>query len=184
MEAVGWSYLPSFGCDQLPAWVYTAEAGDFTVRVRWQTSAQVPSEVPSGGFFSSTSFDLTPQPDGVFSATVGRTAEAVYTGDPADKGNYTHIGLSACPVWAGQDRPELRDPGIRSGGGGSSNGDTWGALALEPGWEDVISFGGGGSSSTESDRIPSAYAADLYLNGELAAELTLLPDAEGGLRLD
>ena len=184
VEATGWSYLPTFGCDQLPAWVYEASAGDFTVRVRWQTSAQVPSEIQSGGFFSSTSFDLTPQPDGVFSATVGRTAEAVYTGDPADKGNYTRIGLSVCPVWEGQGCPELRDPGIRNGGGGSSSGDTWGALALEPGWEDVISFGGGGSGSTESDHIPVAYAADLYLNGELAAELTLLPEPEGGLRFD
>ena len=54
---------------------------------------------------------------------------------------------------------------------------------LGPGDLDGDLFLGGGGSGYqglgELAPLPASYAADLYLNGELAAELTLLP-VEGG----
>ena len=41
--------------------------------------------------------------------------------------------------------------------------------------------GSGGQGIGDLPPRPASYAADLYLNGELAAELTLLPE-EGGPR--
>ena len=65
----------------------------------------------------------------------------------------------------------------------SSDGSSSGTNILEHGWDDWIflSGGGGGLSGDELGTygLPSAYAVDLYLNGEFAAELTLLPE-EGG----
>ena len=82
----------------------------------------------------------------------------------------------------GEERPELRYAGSDSGSGSSSGGENWASQDLPLGWESPIFLGGGGSGGQGIGDLPprpASYAADLYLNGELAAELTLLP-AEGG----
>ena len=83
----------------------------------------------------------------------------------------------------GEARPELRNPGNQGGGGSSSDGSSWASTRLGPGDLDGDLFLGGGGSGYqglgELAPLPASYAADLYLNGELAAELTLLP-VEGG----
>ena len=176
--AYGWVHTPPTSCEQLPAVVYQAQAGDFTVQVRRQTVARVDSRVQSSnGFWSTSSYDYTPKPDGEF-YTYSHYQEWVdYTGDPADKGKYTHLGLSCTPLWGDQERPVLRAPGTGDASGGSNWGDSWTSHSLEGDWDVHIPLGGGGG---DDDRpMPDRYAANLYLNGELAAELTLFPLGDG-----
>ena len=69
-----------------------------------------------------------------------------------------------------------------SAGNTSSSGSSWSSTRLTGDWADEISLDGGGTTfgwERDGDQIPDRIAADLYLNDELAAELTLLP-VEGG----
>ncbi len=192
VQAYGWSDIPSLTFTELPAWVYEAETEDFIIQMRRQNTARVPSEVTSSsGLFSSTSFDTTPRPDGEFTMGSGFELNAIYTGDPADAAKYTHIAATAIPLWEVQERPKLDAPGLVDGGGsatgGSTDGANWGGQPLndgdlEPGG--TIFLSGGGSSGVSTEHFPPAYAVDLYLNGELAAELTLLPTDKGGMDFD
>ena len=109
---------------------------------------------------------------------------AFYHGDPDKKSEYTGIGVSCVPIYGEPDgRPgvEPLDEGWLGGysTSSSSGGSHTGTRILEDGWDDWIFLSGGGSSlagsDLEIDGLPLAYAVDLYLNGELAAELTLLP---------
>ena len=177
-----------WGCEDLPAWIYQAEAEGFRVIVRHQTSCKVTSTVTtedSGSWFFSpqTSFDLTPQPRAEFDdVSDNDLLLAEYVGEPDLKTAYHEIGVSAAPMAEGEERPELRYAGSDSGSGSSSNGENWASQSLPLGWESPVFLGGGGSGGQGIGDLPprpASYAADLYLNGELAAELTLLP-AEGG----
>ena len=177
-----WSYLPKYNCDELPAYRYEAQAEGFTISLRYQTTFTVDSYVQNSTWFSSTSsFDTTPQPHAEFSTGCGNSLYAIYTGDPADKGEITLIGVSIAPLKEDRSRPDLRDPGRGDSGGSSSDGTSWGARSLEEDWGPEVSLSGGGfyGGDPEDLILPEAYAADLYLNGEKAAELTLLP-TEGG----
>ncbi|MDE7243953.1 MAG: M56 family metallopeptidase [Oscillospiraceae bacterium] len=178
-----WGSLRASGPEKsLPAWEYEAGYGDFSLLCRWQTSACIDSfEVNQGFMFSSTSFNCTPMPDGVFNSDCHEELLAYYTGAPENRNRYSHIAASLCDFEEGKPRPELELPGIWSGGGNSTPGGAWGAKPLEDDWESPVYItggGGGGWSETLPDR-PDRYAADLYLNGDLAAELTLLP-VKGG----
>ena len=106
-----------------------------------------------------------------------------YTGGPADKARYTALGVSGAPLKWSEERPELQAPGLGRGGGSSSSGESWHSVPLKGDWDDHLSLGGGGSGEYGGASLPDYYAADLYLNGELAAELTLLP-VEGGTWTD
>lgn len=174
------SALSTFPCEVLPSWNYEAVAGDFTLQMRCQTLSHVDSYVQNSSMFWSTStFDTTPQPGGTFSALQGHALWAIYTGEAADKERYTSIAASSRPVWAGQERPALHAPGLPGEAGSSSSGDSWASEFLEEDWASPIFLSGGGGSAREGFEHPGSYAVDLYLNGQLAAELTLLP-AEGG----
>ncbi len=179
----------SWGCEDLPAFLYQAEAGDFRVTVRHQTSCKVTSTVTtetgsSWIFGPQTSFDLTPQPRAEFDdVSENDLLLAEYIGEPDGQAAYHQIGVSVAPMAEGEERPELRNPGNQGGSGSSSDGSSWVSTRLGPGDLDgPIFLGGGGSGYQglgELGPLPASYAADLYLNGELAAELTLLP-VEGG----
>jgi len=192
VEAYGWTDIPFLNFTELPAWTYEAETEDFLIQMRRQTSARVPSEVQSSSFWSSsTSFDPTPKPDGVFNIGCGYELQAIYTGDPADKAKYTHIGAASAPIWNGQERPEMEAPGLVDGGGSTTGGNmdswSWGGHTLDSEWlegDGTVFLCGGGDSGMSPESFPDAYAVDLYLNGELAAELTLLPTEQGGMNFD
>ena len=175
----------------VPAWVYEGEYGDFTLRIQWQTMVSASSNnIPnSNAFFgfSSHSFDSTPNPHAEFDL-VSRNyiMYAIYHGDPDKKSGYTSIGVSCIPIYSeSQEWSELEpldENRLGNYSTSSSNGSCSGTNVLENGWDDWIFLTGGGDSLAGSDLeiygLPRAYAVDLYLNGELAAELTLLP--EGG----
>ena len=85
----------------------------------------------------------------------------------------------ACSFWARPSAPIAP----WAGGGSDSNGSSWGQNELDWDWEDEVFLIGGGSSYGGIVDPPTAFAADLYLNREKAAELTLYP-VKGGLDLD
>lgn len=178
-----WGSLPPYNCENLPAYLYEARTENFTVRLRYQTAFRVDSYVQNNSwFFSSQSFDTTPQPQGEFTAMDGQELSVIYTGDPADKDEIRSIGVSCAPVQEGEERPELRKAGTGNVGGSSSDGSNWGARSLERDWGPEVRISGGGGSRHPKDfDQPAVYAADLYINGVKQAELTLLP-VEGGTR--
>nr|WP_326126103.1 M56 family metallopeptidase [uncultured Oscillibacter sp.] len=167
----------------LPAWVYEARCGDFTLRMRYQTNSWVEESYVTRFHLFSTK----PQPDGEFSSSYyGTDLTAIYNGTPADRASIRSVGVSCAP-WPFEDRrPELQR-GMGNSSGSSSTGCIW-DFRDNFDWElhgDEIPLGGGGgggSGGTESWVYPppDRYAADFYLNGEKAGELTLLP-VEGGL---
>ncbi|MEI3363528.1 MAG: hypothetical protein V8R75_13855 [Oscillospiraceae bacterium] len=87
--------------------------------------------------------------------------------------------VSYAPMGEGEERPTLQNPEHPDGGGSSTDGSAWSSRTLEEGWGPTVRLGGGGSGGGFPFSLPGAYAADLYLNDALAAELTLLP-VEGG----
>lgn len=166
----------SWGCPDLPACRYEAQGAGFTIRLEYQSIRTVDSYIQSDSWFSSSpSFDTTPQPHADFSNQHNWISlSAIYTGDPADKEDIHRIAVSYAPMWEGRTRPLLSDPGTSSWT--SSDGSGGESIVLEGNWDSEIPLSGGGSNG--ADR-PEAYAANLYLNGQKAAALTLLP-VEGG----
>ncbi len=179
----------SYGNIGLPARVYEARFGDFTLRLRLQTTSHVAESraQTDSPLFSTAVFAATPRPNGEFTDIGYDTSlTAVYTGDPAKRGEIRSIGVSCAPASPDAARPELRNPGTGNSTGSSSNGEEWGTqdtLRWENGNEIFLSGGGGGfaGSGAGTYAFPESYAADLYLNGKKAAALTLLP-VEGGLQ--
>ena len=185
VEAYGWMQLPS-RCDELPNLVFEDQAGDFTVQVKWQTTCRVDSYETGGSmFFSSRVFRTTPQPQGEFTACYQHTSlTAVYTGSPERRKEIRSVGASCAPMTQGETRPQLRNPGGENSSGSSSDGESWGDQSGFDGeTRNEIFLGGGGTGFEGSDAgswaPPDSYAADLYINGEKTAELTLLPREEG-----
>ena len=165
-----------YGCRDLPACRYEAQGAGFIIRLEYQSICTVDSYTQSDSWFSSSpSFDTTPQPHADFSNQHNWISlSAIYIGDPADKEDIHRIAVSYTPMWEGRTRPLLSDPGASNWT--SSDGSGGESIVLEGNWDSEIPLSGGGSSG--ADR-PEAYAANLYLNGQKAAALTLLP-VEGG----
>lgn len=179
VHAVGWMDMPT-GCAQLPAREYEAAAGDFTLRLRRQTLAWADSQEETRGLFSaSSSFSTIPQPDGTFHGRTVYTLWARYTGDPEDKGRYTHIAAAYCPMEAGGERPVLARPGLGEFSSASSDGSAAAGVKLTGNWDSLVYLSGGGTGNGDDYVQPDCWAADLYLNGVLTDHLTLLP-VEGG----
>ena len=180
----------------LPAWVYEARCGDFTLRMRYQTNSCASDiyaffDLPNS---SIPVFDFSLHPDGEFISSYYSTdLTAIYNGTPADWVSIRSVGASSTPWSFGDERPELEHPGIGNTSGSSSAGGEWGTrytydLELSGRKPHGIEVplggsGGGGSGGTEPWVYPppDCYAADFYLNGEKIGELTLLP-VEGGLQ--
>ena len=81
----------------------------------------------------------------------------------------------------------MENPGLLNGGGNSTDGSGWGGQSLGSWWlegDGTVFLSGGGAGNTGVENLPAAYAVNLYLNGKLAAELTLLPTPEGGMNFD
>ena len=178
-SSLGW------GCFELPSQIYAADGAGFRVEIHHQTVSVVDNTVESnsgvnwafghsGSYFN---YDLRPKPDAKFSA-VHSTDRAVLTwlGNEEEKDTIRSLGISYCCVMEGEERPGLQYAGAGNGGGSSSDGRSWGSTTLKPGWDPVQHMHGGGSSFPYSlaDTNPiDYYAADLYINGTLAAELDL-----------
>ena len=165
--------------EAVPARVYEAQAGDFTVRAECWTAGTLSGQ-------PGESVDLVPHPHGAFGQFyVTQSIDAVYTGDPADKDEYQKIAVTSAPCRENGQRPALRDPRSDTYATGSSNsGASWGSQRLRTDWYDeILMLSGGGTTfdwERDGDHLPDRVAADLYLNDKLTAELTLLPVEGGG----
>lgn len=167
----------------LPSWEYAAAAGEFTLRLRWQSACWVESR-GEANWMGISSYDTTPVPDGIFTGSFQQMMVADYAGPAENRGRYQSMGVVYHPMKTGEPRPDLKPLAFPSSdeaewSGGNNQGDSYAQKNLDYEWEDEIFLSGGGSSWEERLDLPAAYAADLYLNGERAASLTLLP-MEGG----
>lgn len=177
-----------WGVEELPAYTYTGTAANFQVKVFFQKSLVVNNTVQtsssSSWFFGPTSaFDTVPKPGAEFDEVYHtQWSQCIFLGSQEDKAAITRLGLSVAPMDDGQERPALQPLSKGSGGGSSSSGESWSSQTLDPDWGPIVSMAGGGSGghiSTDNFLPPDSFAADLYINGEKVAELTLRPE-EGG----
>lgn len=176
-----------WGDESLPAAaVYQGEAENFQLEVQLQTVWTVDNEVQQEAAFSffgsGTAFDSTPKPAAVFEGVqLASFGEAVFTGDETAKAELHHLGLSVAPMEEDGSRPALEEPSRGDGGGSGSDGGMWASQTLSSDWDGTLHLGGG-SGGIDPDRVlplPAGYAADLYVNGELAASV-VLERVEGG----
>ena len=173
--------------DVLPPFcTYAAEYGDFRLEMKQWYSYQVPSWAQPGenvyiGGYAWDAFNTFPQPDGTFDKNLSKSLYVTYIGDAADKAKYNciRIGAVSKPWAAGEARPYFQHySGLGDSSGSSNQGECFGFTSLGSDWESPVFICGGGGYGI--DEQPDRYAADFYLNGSLAAELELLPVAEGG----
>lgn len=172
-----------WGCLELPGIVYSGVHSDFRIDAKVQTVYKVESTVQNDNsnflFGNSTSyFDTTPKPNAEFIWAARTQSETLtHLGTAEDRGKIEGLGLSVAPVYSGEKRPDnLTAVTGYSSGGGSSNGESWGSQRTEPGWGPaiVLNRGGGGTFNPQRDAVlPEYYAADLYINNKLAAQLDL-----------
>lgn len=156
----------------IPAWTYEAKAGDFTLRVNLQTSACVyhTQQGHESNWNSPFAFIQIPSLNGTFTSKRVEGVQVIYTGMEEDKKGCKKISISYRPMMEGTQRPKLPVPD----GPGTLPGIISTRLLAE-GSPVEISMGNS-SAGFDGDFVPpSYYAADLYLDDELAAELTLLP---------
>lgn len=174
LYAEGWSGLPGSGVEELVSRVYEGQAGDFKVRVDWSSYSFVDSYKTSDGLFPTTYFDREPQPDGELTTQAMSSLQVSYVGKPEDKEKYSHIGVSFNPMEENGERPRL--PALLWADGYIGSSEGYEGMPLEEGWEELPPMGGCGAGCGKGIlEPPPAYAADLYLNKEKVAELTLLP---------
>lgn len=171
-----------WGVEELPSYVYSGTAENFRVEVRYQKTFAVDNTVQNTNstswfFGPSTSFDTVPKPSAQFyEVTNNQWTRCVYLGAEEGKAAITQLGVSVLPLEEGEERPALQSAGYGNGGGSSTDGADWASRELDSDWGPVVLMGGGGGSSefdNDSFLLPDSFAADLYINGEKAAELTL-----------
>ena len=170
-----------WGCIDLPGIVYSGTHSDFRIDAKVQTVYTVESSVQSDNnnfLFGSTSyFDTTPKPNADFTWAARTQGEIItHLGTAEDRDEIEVLGLSIAPVYAGEQRPkDLTVPTGGHSGGSSSNGESWFSQKTEPGWDPIIkNDGGGGTFDPNRDAVlPEFFAADLYVNDALIAQLDL-----------
>lgn len=158
----------------LPFWTYQAQYGDFVLEVKRQT-------VYDGrGYSSIDAGPADPWPDRNFLDWDHLDEVTVrYTGDETGKGQYTSIGLTADPIWWEGDQPRLWEPRPQGSVKAASSSVMSDVRTLEGDWEETVLLFYNETTGGMDYQAPLVYGAGLWLNGQLAAELTLLP-AEGG----
>lgn len=172
----------NWNCRELPAHRLVAEAEDFQLALNFQKNYEADNRVesPSGNliFPSSVRFNLQPNPNAEFTTVHDSNwATLTYVGD--HKNDIRQVGISYAPWPEGHQRPDLDAPEAASGGGSSNRGFCWSSETVTEWKNPVIDLGGGGYSGPFDNSwlaVPERYAADLYINGELAAQLTVLPE--------
>ena len=170
-----------WGCENLPAYGYEGVDGDFKVEVTLQKCFVVNNHVQvnnNGWFFSTSRFDTVPKPDAQFDTVYwNRWSSVTYLGSQEEKKNITSLGLICAPAGKDGTRPELDGRDMSSNSSGSSNhGELWCNTGLGVDWGSEVPMNGGGTTrgySRSSFELPEFFAADVYVNGEKAAELTL-----------
>lgn len=175
-----------YGGDALPAAItYRGEGEEFSVEATYQTIHSVDNTVVTQSdmswfFGGSTSFETSPKPGAVFGLVRQYSAvRCVFTGSEEIRSGLDMVGLSVAPLPDDGARPALQHPGTGDAAGSCSDGSDWCSRVVTADWDGTLSTVGGGGQDPEDFTLPAGYAMDLYLNGQLAEQLTLLPQ-EGG----
>lgn len=181
-QSLGW------GCLELPGIIYSGTAADFRVDVKVQTVYAVENSVQQDGDYmfgnSISHFDTTPKPNAEFTrAGITHSKSLIHLGTAEERNRIEGVGLSVAPVYSGEKRPcDLTAAIGYLSEGVSSNGESWNSQKTESGWGPVVTLNGGGewaegieaiSDPAWNARVPEYYAADLYINNRLAAQLDL-----------
>ncbi len=175
----------SWSCQGLPAFIYSAETGEHRVELRLQTVARMEQSqqiVQNFLLGPVTHYDLTPLPHAEFDYTA-YTQSVLYThsGPQTQQDRITHLGISMQAWDPKLPRPSLSTPALNHVDSVSTGGFSQASMytrALRPGWGPTLLFDAGGSSGVMDPVLPSQFAADLYIDRERIAELTLT--LEGG----
>lgn len=171
-----------WGCPELSGFTYSGTASDMQIDVTMQTIHYVDNWVVETDntfymFGSSETFDTTPKPNAVFSSAF-RTQFSNFThlGTESERNDIKQIGLSVAPVFSGEERPENLHAAVGGDSSGSSSfGEAWFSYILAHDWgPSFYEVGNGGSFDPAGDNeLPEYYAADLYLNNKLVAQIEL-----------
>lgn len=167
------------GCQELAATVYAAEADSVRAEINIQTIHYIDSTTTSSFFGTTSYFDRTPRPNDDFtSAYQFHWARMIYLGSEEQKSSITQLGISAVPVYEGEEPPEqlaAPDTTALSSHGSSYEGWFWANQHLRRDWDTKVDLNGGGSSIEPNAQfqLPQYYAADLYVNGKKVAELVM-----------
>ena len=171
-----------WGCPELPGIIYSGMASDIQIDVNVQTIHYVDGWVVENDvnyfmFDPSTYFDTTPKPNAVFtSARRAQFIDCTHLGTESERNGIRQIGLAVAPVFSGETRPENLHAAVGAhSSGSSSTGEDWFSCILDPGWEPAFYQGDSGSSFDPAydNELPEYYAADLYINNNLAAQIDL-----------
>lgn len=174
-----------WGARDLPTYTYSATAENFKVDIHHQKTFVVDNTITVETSMSwflgpDTRFDSVPKPNAEFDTVYwSHWNTCTYTGSEENKDSIRFLGLSSAPVAEGEERPNLGAPLFADGSSSGSSGVTKSSRRLESGWGPEVSMGGGGSSGAykgEEETLPAYYASSLHINGEKAAELSLLPE--------
>lgn len=173
----------SWGSTDLPAFTYSGTAADVRVDVRLQTIYVVRNTIQETSdihmfFGPNTDYHTMPKPNAEFSTeTRMQFVSCTHLGSQTERDRITAMGVSVIPVMGSEQRPTLIEPDENTDHGGSStDGEDWSNRTLKPGWGPMVDMNGGGISHTadlSKLALPEYYAADLYINGEMAAQLEL-----------
>lgn len=170
-----------WGIPEFPTYIYSGKTDDMQVEVHLQKTFLVNNTVTEADEISAflgadTYFDSIPKPSAEFDTVhYTRWSYCTYIGDETDKSEIYQLGISSAPLLNKKDRPVLPDASGTSSGS-SSNGECWGGITVSEDWGPSILIGGGGTNtdySKDAFDLPYEYAADLYINGNKAAELNL-----------
>ncbi len=182
-----------WGCEDLPAYTYSAVSGDFTVERNYQLCFS-PEEKASDSSspYLNASFN---------EVTVNDFSRCIYNGPEDKKPEITHLGFS-CKAGKQGDLPEFppeltndtmdRFKNTRAWehisqeikesliGGDFSSSSTTGASSarksLPEGWDNIQNFSGGGHTAEYKKKmnyLPDAVYGVLYVNGIPSETLTL-----------
>ena len=170
-----------WGCPELPGFTYSETASDFQIDVVVQTVCYVDSWVDTGDntyymFGVAPEFDTTPKPNAAFTAAqAAQFVKATHLGSEAERNGINQIGISVAPVFSGQTRPESLHAAVGTYSASSTSGEDWFSYELEPGWGPAFyQEGSGGSFNPAYDNeLPEYYAANLYINNKLMAQIDL-----------
>ena len=162
-------------CGDLPSIVYSGIACDIQADVKIQTVHRIDN--------SEYSYWATPDRSSDF-GTVNWTqsVSCTHLGTEQEREAITQIGLSVAPLDEDEDRPELQPARGSRSSGSTGAGLSWGGGEFKADNGPTVPINDNGigcPADMLSLEQPSYYAADLYLNGEKAAEMILTPQ-EGG----
>lgn len=172
-----------WGCDDLPGVTYSTTVDNIKVDIKIQTIHTVNSTSQTNNSLpiNSTYYDTTPLPHSEFTeANDYYCSSVIHNGTQEERDVIKQLGLTAIPVFDGESRPQLTTFVSGNTLCSYNTGEMRNSTTPDTGWGPEIQFGGGGSSINPDKTVnfPVYYAANLYINDTLSAELDLYPENE------